>query len=259
MSDLSDAGPGTPSTRGSARLSGVSKRYGAVEALSHVDLQLEPGVTALLGRNGAGKSTLVRLLVGVEQPSTGRITVEGADPLSGGSLATRRLIGWLPQAFGFPRAMRVRDFVAYAGWLKQVPDPRAAAAAAMTFASVTDVADRRLGTLSGGTLRRVGLAAAVTHAPALLVLDEPTTGLDPIQRAGLHERVAELGRTCTVLIATHILEDVAALADRVKVLDHGSVVWEGTTSELGALGGAAGDDVDHLRAGFTRLVGGSDS
>lgn len=155
--------------------------------------------------------------------------------------------------------MKTKGFVSYAAWLKEVDEkPAEAASRAMAFANVTDVADRPLGSLSGGTLRRVGLAAAVAHRPRLLVLDEPTTGLDPIQRADLHERVAELAEHCTVLLATHILEDVTALAHRISVLDGGKLIWEGDRRGLGALGGTGGDSVDDLRSGFSKLVGGAE-
>lgn len=252
------SGSGTPSDGGSARLRGITKKYRATTALAGVDLDLSPGVTALLGRNGAGKSTLVRLLVGVEKPDEGEIQADGIGD-STYSRTFRRQVGWLPQSFGFPRSMKTKGFVSYAAWLKEVDEkPAEAASRAMAFANVTDVADRPLGSLSGGTLRRVGLAAAVAHRPRLLVLDEPTTGLDPIQRADLHERVAELAEHCTVLLATHILEDVTALAHRISVLDGGKLIWEGDRRGLGALGGTGGDSVDDLRSGFSKLVGGAE-
>lgn len=233
----------------------VSKRYRSTAALSGVSLELKPGVTAILGRNGAGKSTLMRLLVGVEEPTSGDVGVRGP------GVSTRReqlrSTGWLPQAFGYPPRMRADDFVRYAAWLKEVDRRQVASSvdAAMELADVELARRRRLGELSGGTLRRVGLAAAMVASPVLVVLDEPTTGLDPEQRASMHERLRALAVERTIVMSTHLLEDVDALADRIYILDAGRVAWDGTVDELSQRSAPDPRSLGTLRASFLDIVG----
>lgn len=234
----------------------VRKKYGKVEALHGVDLNVGAGTTALLGRNGAGKSTLVRILVGADRATSGRCELHlGGEKLSGQEAFAH--VGWLPQSFGFPAGMTVVDYVRYAAWLKGLSRTAAVAAAeeALVFADVQDVAAKRLEALSGGTLRRVGLAVAIAHRPKLLVLDEPTAGLDPIQRANFHARVKEVAEATCVLLATHILEDVDAVADHVEVIDRGAMVWSGSRQGLAGQSPVGGTGVDALRLGLIALVG----
>lgn len=251
------------------RFSAAGRRYGRFEALRGISLDFEPGVTALLGRNGAGKSTLVRLLVGIEEPTEGQVEVRVNSPGEKNAASAEKMIlsqrdrfattGWLPQVFGYPAGMTVRNFIAYAAWLKEVPSEVQAAWVdeALTFADVRSVAGARLGRLSGGNLRRVGLAAAVVHKPQLLVLDEPTTGLDPIQRAQFHERLNRYGDGMTIILATHILEDVDALAKRVHVLESGSHQWSGSAEDLIELGSPQLSNVERLRDGFLCVLDGA--
>ncbi|MGD9959257.1 ATP-binding cassette domain-containing protein [Nocardioides sp.] len=238
------------------RADNVHKAYRRFIALNGVSLEFGPGITCLLGRNGAGKSTLVRQLVGIEQPTSGSVRWELDDTLVSGR-AGFAVIGWLPQAFGFPPGLSVREFVAYAAWLKEFPREQTGERVAEVVAQVglAGASDKRLGDLSGGMLRRAGLAAAIVHRPAGLILDEPTAGLDPVQRADFHERIRVLGESTTVLLATHLLEDVHAVASRVSVLDGGSAVWHGDTAALSALGGNDTVSVDSLRSGLIELIG----
>lgn len=238
----------------------VVKKYRAEYALNGVDLSLSSGITCVLGRNGAGKSTLAKLVVGTEEPTSGRVRMS----LDGTTLSGRERfsnVGWLPQSFGYPSRMSVRDFVAYAAWLKGASrhEMPGLVDRALTTADLIDVADRRLGELSGGMLRRAGLAAAVVHRPGLLVLDEPTAGLDPVQRSEFHRKIQQLGETTSIFLATHLLEDVEALAKTISVLDRGKVVWQGTTNELATAGGSAVVSVDSLRAGLLGMIGGEKS
>lgn len=235
---------------------GLVKNFGNVAALANVDLEFESGITVLLGRNGAGKTTLVRSLVGIERPTSGTIHVhvDGSVVSQG---AAQRFMGWMPQAFGFPKFMRVQEFVAYAGWLKGLDRAEAArlAATALEITNLEESSGVRLDKLSGGTLRRAGLAAAIVHQPAILILDEPTAGLDPIQRADLHVRLREFSGASAVLVATHLLEDVQELAENICVLDLGRVKWSGTPSQLRSLAPRPGTALEELRGGLMSLIG----
>ncbi|MEH1014031.1 ATP-binding cassette domain-containing protein [Micromonospora sp. CPCC 206060] len=236
----------------------ITFRYGRKVALEQVSFDLGVGATVLLGRNGAGKSTLIAALVGAAQPVGGRVLLDGR-VVGGGSRRGRgvlRDIGWLPQSFGFPPQMSVEEFVGYAGWLKEVPRARLAGRVSETISLVglSDKARQALGTLSGGQLRRAGLAAAVVAEPAVLVLDEPTAGLDPEQREEFHDLVRTLRTRTVVLVATHLLEDVEALAQRIMVLDDGRLLWSGTPQELIELAGSE-SGLQGLRRGFQAVLG----
>jgi ABC-2 type transport system ATP-binding protein len=152
--------------------------------------------------------------------------------------------------------MTVTQFLEYAAWLKEVPsaDISRRVDDALDAADLAGVGRRRLGHLSGGMLRRVGIAQAIVHRPDFLVLDEPTVGLDPEQRAAFHERVPVLGRERTVLVSTHLLEDVTALAERTVILEGGTVAFSGSLEELAAVGDGGDDLTERLRSGFLAVV-----
>lgn len=193
----------------------VSKRYGRTQALDDVDLTLTTGVTGLLGPNGAGKTTLLRILVTALDPDTGEIGVLGEDPRSSsGRVAIRRRLGYVPQETGFPRGFTVFGFVDYMAILKEW-SLRAArhdeVRRVIERADLTAVTAKRVKALSGGQRRRVVLAQALLGRPDLLVLDEPTAGLDPEQRARLRDTLGRAGESATVVISTHQTDDVAAL------------------------------------------------
>jgi ABC-2 type transport system ATP-binding protein len=250
----------------------VTKRYRGTTALDRVGLTLGPGVTGLLGPNGAGKTTLLRLLSTALTPTSGTVTVLGHD--AHGSLAqrteVRRRLGYLPQEVAFPRGMTAFGFVDYVAVLKEWTDTgrrHAEVRRVLDLVGLTDRTGTRLRALSGGQRRRVALAQALIGDPAVLILDEPTTGLDPEQRASLRSVLSALGRTSTVLIATHQTDDVAALCDRVVVMAGGGVRFDGPVPTLVAT--AAGKvwltDTEHPGAqvswrtgtGRYRRVGGS--
>jgi ABC-2 type transport system ATP-binding protein len=218
------------------RLSGVGKKYGRTHALRDIDLALEPGVTGLLGPNGAGKTTLLRILATVLGPSEGRVQVLDLDPAAPRQRTeVRRRLGYLPQELGFPSGFTVFAFVDYLAVLKEWTDADARHAEVRRVLALVDLADRstkKVKALSGGQRRRLALAQALIGSPLLLLLDEPTTGLDPEQRASLRGVLAEAARTATVLLSTHQTEDVAALCERVVVLDAGRVCFNGTVREL---------------------------
>ena len=220
----------------SVMFTGVTRRYGNSTALDHVDLSLQPGVTGLLGPNGAGKTTLLRLLGTVLAPTEGRCRILGLDPGSHEDRTEiRRSLGYLPQEAGYPRGFTAFQFVDYVAALKEWTDRsqrHAEVRRVLALVGMEELAGTKMRRLSGGQRRRVALAQAFLGSPELLVLDEPTNGLDPEQRASLRGVLSDLARRATVLLATHQTEDVAALCERVFVLDSGRVRYDGPVREL---------------------------
>ena len=218
------------------RLSGVTKRYAGSPVLEDVNLALDRGVTGLLGPNGAGKTTLLRILATVLAPDAGHVRLLGEDPGSNtGRLAVRRRMGYLPQETGFPRGFTAFGFVDYIAILKEWADRPARHAEVRRVLDLVDLGGqgaRRVSALSGGQRRRVALAQALLGDPTLLVLDEPTTGLDPEQRARLRGLLSDVGQSGTVVLSTHQTDDVAALCERVVVLADGRVHYDGTVPGL---------------------------
>jgi ABC-2 type transport system ATP-binding protein len=218
------------------RLTGVGKRFRGTVALADVDLTLAPGITGLLGPNGAGKTTLLRILATVLRADDGRVTLLGRDPNAPEERTDiRRRLGYQPQELGFPRGFSSFAFVNYMAVLKEWSERESRQAEVrrvLAAVGLGDIATKRISRLSGGQRRRVGLAQALLGTPELLVLDEPTTGLDPEQRASLRQVLAEIATTSTLIISTHQTEDVAALCSRVMVLDEGRVHFDGSVQEL---------------------------
>lgn len=215
----------------------VTKRYGDTVALDAMSLTLSSGLTGLIGPNGAGKTTLIRILTTATAPSSGRITVFGHDTT--GSLAdrteVRRRLGYVPQEVRFPRGLTCFAFVDYIAVLKEWTDTarrHAEVRRVLDLVGLGDRATRKIRALSGGQRRRLALAQAFLGSPRLLVLDEPTAGLDPEQRASLRALLSEHGQTGAVLLATHQTEDVAALCERVVVVDAGRIRFDGTVAEF---------------------------
>jgi ABC-type multidrug transport system ATPase subunit len=226
---------------------GVTRRFGRNLAVAGVDLETGPGVFGLLGPNGAGKTTLLRMMATVITPSAGTLRLLGRDP---GSYGPRREIrcrlGYLPQNIGYYPGFTVAEFVEYFALLKEMPPARipAAVAAAVERVDLGGKARAKLRTLSGGMLRRAGIAQAIVNDPELLLLDEPTAGLDPEQRVAFRALLRGLGERATVVVSTHLVEDVGAACSEVALMDAGKIVFHGTPAELTARGEgtrAAGD------------------
>ncbi len=217
-------------------VSGLRRSFGSTVALDGVDLELGTGVTGLLGPNGAGKTTLLRILATAIGPDAGDVRVLGHDPqTTEGRLAVRRLLGFVPQEPGFHQRFTTFEFIDYLAILKEMTDRRARhddVRRVLTQVGLGEVMHKRIKALSGGMRRRVVLAQALLGDPQLLVLDEPTAGLDPEQRLRFREIVGGIAETHTVVLATHQTEDVAAICDRVVVIDRGKVFFEGTPEEL---------------------------
>jgi ABC-2 type transport system ATP-binding protein len=226
----------TASTGSLISLRGVGRSFGATQALADVDLDLRAGVIGLLGPNGAGKTTLLRLLATALPPSRGKVRVLGRDvEVLAERTEIRRRLGYLPQEVGFPRGFTAFAFVDYIALLKEWADPTARHAEVrrvLDQVGLSDAATKRIRAMSGGQRRRVALAQALLGSPPVLILDEPTTGVDPEQRVTLRTVLAELARTSIVVLSTHQTDDVAALCERVVVLDRGRVRYDGAVTEL---------------------------
>jgi len=213
-------------------VSSVEHRYGAVVALSGVDLHVAPGeCVALLGPNGAGKTTLIGLATGLLAVQVGRVAVVGGDPRRA---TTRRRLGVVQQQMGFPRTLTVAELVR--GAAVRAGRPATAALPALVEAGIADLGSRRSAKLSGGQRQRVALAMALVGDPDLLLLDEPTVGLDVTARRAFWQTIAaRRDAGAGVLLTTHVVEEAAAVADRVIVLHEGQVVAAGSPSELTAM------------------------
>lgn len=212
----------------------LSRRYGDFEAVSDVSFSVDEGeIVGLLGPNGAGKTTTIRMVTGFLPPTSGRVTVAGRDLFDGGPMA-RRELGYLPENVNLYPEMRVEEYLAYRARLERMDRSaeRRAIPEVLERCLLTDVRRQILGTLSKGYRQRVGLAVAILHQPQVLVLDEPTVGLDPKQIIAIRELIRELGRERTLLLSTHILPEVELLCDRLVILDRGRVVAQGTPDEL---------------------------
>jgi ABC-2 type transport system ATP-binding protein len=216
----------------------LTKRFAGVTALDGVSFEARPGeVLGFLGPNGAGKTTAMRILTGYLPATRGRVEVCGR-ALEDDSRAARAHIGYLPESVPLYSEMRVDEYLRYRAALKGVP-PRARAARLDEVTRDVGIAGERrrvIGQLSKGYRQRVGLADALLHRPEVLILDEPTDGLDPNQRRDVLRLVGELGRERTVILSTHILPEVESVCSRVVILDRGRIIAEGTPSELARSG-----------------------
>lgn len=218
------------------RIEKVSQRFGSQTALNDVTVSVRQGITGMLGPNGAGKTTLLSLIATIAQPSAGRLELLGHDPSRhDGRIEIRRSLGYMPQEPGFHRGFTVHQFIEYVAVLKEWVDAKSRAAEVERVISVVGLeekTDAKIKTLSGGMRRRVALAQALLGDPRLLVLDEPTAGLDPEQRLRFRDLVSRLGEDRTVIVSTHQTEDVAALCQEVVVLHEGRVLFSGTPTDL---------------------------
>ena len=238
-------------------LTGIHRSFGKNNAVDGVSLELGPGVFGLLGPNGAGKTSLLRMLATVLPPSSGEIRLLERDPRRPAARREiRRRLGYLPQNLGYYPSFTVAEFLEYFALLKEMPSSAVpkAVAVAVEHLDLGAKAKAKLRTLSGGMLRRVGIAQAIVNDPDLLLLDEPTAGLDPEQRVQFRALLRSLGETATVIVSTHLVEDVAAACSEVALMSSGKIVFRGTPDELTARGEGHGVGDAPLERGYSAVL-----
>ena len=208
----------------------LTKQYDNKIAVDRLSFSLEKGVTGLLGANGAGKTTLMRMLSGLLTPTSGEISY---DDISVKSEEYRNVLGYLPQDFGYYPEFSGREFLMYFCALKGL-DKKAAKARTselLEIVGLEDVADKKIRKYSGGMKQRVGIAQAIINRPEVLILDEPTAGLDPKERVRFRDLIGELGKESIVLLSTHIVSDIEHVADRLIMMKDGQICWQGVWKE----------------------------
>ncbi len=216
------------------QLRGVTKHYGAIQALRGVDLTVQRGeVVGLLGPNGAGKTTLMKVLTGFIAPTFGSATIEGHDVV-GDPVRARQSLGYLPENAPMYDELTVAEHLDFCGRVRGLgtAERHRAIDRVATACAFTDRLKQQIGTLSRGLRQRVGLGAAMLHGPPILILDEPTTGLDPNQIADIRALVREVGATRTVVLSTHVMSEVAAVCGRVVIVHQGQIVADGPTADI---------------------------
>ena len=208
----------------------VSKQYKNRIAVDRVTAKLHQGVYGLLGANGAGKTTLMRMLTGILTPTSGTITLDGMDV---STEDYRAVLGYLPQDFGYYPEFTAMDFLLYLAALKGIPKARAKQRAKelLDLVSLQDVGRKKIKTFSGGMKQRLGIAQALLNDPKLLILDEPTAGLDPKERIRFRNLIEQLGKDAIVLLSTHIVSDIEHIADEILLMKDGQLIFQGPWTE----------------------------
>ncbi|MPV50659.1 ATP-binding cassette domain-containing protein [Pseudactinotalea sp. HY160] len=218
------------------QVEGLNVSYGSKRAVRNVSLVVPTGVTGLLGPNGAGKSSILRTVATVQRADSGSVTFDGLDLIGSENLrSVRRLIGYLPQSPGLYPSFRVYRFVDHVALLKEIGDPSKRRTEVDRVLTAVDLFDRRndrIARLSGGMRQRLALACTIVGAPELVILDEPTVGMDPEQRIRFRELVGRLAQQHVVLLSTHQTDDVSALCSQVAVMRRGEILYTGTPAGL---------------------------
>ena len=216
------------------RVNGLTKDYGARRAVDRVTFEAEQGeILGFLGPNGAGKTTTMRILTGYMPPTEGEAIVAGYDVVTD-SLEVRRRVGYLPETVPLYTDMAVFDYLKFMADLRHIPNAGDRVEETLEMVGMEERADSFIGNLSKGMRQRIGLAQALLHRPEVLILDEPTIGLDPGQVVEVRELIREIGRERTVMLSTHILSEAQNICDRVLIINKGRIVAEDTPSNLQA-------------------------
>ncbi|MEO0398067.1 MAG: ABC transporter ATP-binding protein [Pseudomonadota bacterium] len=216
----------------------LSRRYGDFLAVSDVSFSIKPGeIVGLLGPNGAGKTTIMKMLTGFLEPSEGRVLIDGAD-IEEDRNAAQAKIGYLPENCPVYPEMTVLDYLDYAAALRAMPEAARgpAVARAIDATDLHEKAAEPISALSRGLRQRAGVAQAILHGPRIVILDEPTNGLDPSQIRQMRALIKELSKTATVIVSTHILQEVQAVCDRVIIINRGTLMHDAPLAELGGGG-----------------------
>ncbi len=209
----------------------LTKQYKNKIAVDRVSLHLKPGVCGLLGSNGAGKTTLMRMICGVLKPTGGTVSFQGSDV---STEEYRKSLGYLPQNFGYYPGFTGLEFLDYMALLKGLPKSAAKKRSQelLELVGLKNNAKKKIKTYSGGMKQRLGIAQAMLNRPKLLVLDEPTAGLDPKERVRFRELIEELGKESIVLLSTHIVSDIEQAADRILMMKDGQIIFDGTGKDV---------------------------
>ncbi len=211
-------------------VNGLSKRYKDKVVVKEMSLSLKPGVYGLLGANGAGKTTLMRMLCGILKPDSGSVKFDGVDV---STEEYRDILGYLPQDFGYYPEFTGKDFLMYMAALKGINKATAKRKAEelLGLVGLGDKGRKKIKTYSGGMKQRLGIAQALLNNPKLIILDEPTVGLDPRERVRFRNMIADLGKENIVLLSTHIVSDIEHIADVVLMMKDGELIFEGAWTE----------------------------
>lgn len=213
-------------------VNGLSKSYKDKKVVKEMSLSLKPGVYGLLGANGAGKTTLMRMLCGILKPDTGSVKFDGVDV---SAEEYRDILGYLPQDFGYYPEFTGKDFLLYMASLKGLNKTAAKRKALelIEFVGLGEKGKKKIKTYSGGMKQRLGIAQALLNDPKLIILDEPTVGLDPRERVRFRNMIADLGKENIVLLSTHIVSDIEHIADQILMMNNGELIFNGTREEIG--------------------------
>ena len=214
-------------------IKGLSKSYdGKKDALNSLDLVIPNGMFGILGRNGSGKSTLMNIIATILQPSKGTVTINGIEIKN--SQKIRQMIGYLPQDFDFYPNMKVSEVLYYLGFLSKInqKDFDKYVDLILRKVNLIDYKNKKVKSLSGGMKKRLGIAQAILHDPKVIIVDEPTAGLDPEERVRLRNLLSDLAENKIVIISTHIVSDIESTCNRIAILDKGSLVYKGDIPSL---------------------------
>ncbi|AVA11005.1 ABC transporter ATP-binding protein [Staphylococcus epidermidis] len=214
-------------------IKGLSKSYdGKKDALNSLDLVIPNGMFGILGRNGSGKSTLMNIIATILQPSKGTVTINGIEIKN--SQKIRQMIGYLPQDFDFYPNMKVSEVLYYLGFLSKInqTDFDKYVDLILRKVNLIDYKNKKVKSLSGGMKKRLGIAQAILHDPKVIIVDEPTAGLDPEERVRLRNLLSDLAENKIVIISTHIVSDIESTCNRIAILDKGSLVYKGDIPSL---------------------------